>query len=51
MIVLILNSGMGRRMGVLTEEHPKCMTEITGVDSILSRQLKIIEKSGIKILL
>ncbi len=48
MKVLILNSGMGRRMGVLTEEHPKCMTEITQTDSILSRQLKIVAKAGIK---
>ncbi len=28
MKALILNSGMGSRMGVLTSEHPKCMTEI-----------------------
>ena len=26
MKALILNSGMGSRMGVLTSEHPKCMT-------------------------
>lgn len=25
MKVLILNSGMGSRMGVLTSEHPKCV--------------------------
>lgn len=48
MKVLILNSGMGRRMGFLTEGHPKCMTEITQTDSILSRQLKIVAKAGIK---
>lgn len=48
MKVLILNSGMGRRMGVLTQEHPKCMTELTDVDSILSRQLKIVANAGIK---
>ena len=48
MKVLILNSGMGRRMGALTEEHPKCMTELTAIDSILSRQLKLVAKAGIK---
>ncbi|MBR5231283.1 MAG: NTP transferase domain-containing protein [Clostridia bacterium] len=48
MKALILNSGMGSRMGVLTSEHPKCMTDITSSDTILSRQLKQIAKSGIK---
>lgn len=47
MKALILNSGLGRRMGVLTSEHPKCMTDITSEDSILSRQLKLIAKHGI----
>lgn len=37
MKVLILNSGMGSRIGVLTSEHPKCMTEISNIDTILSR--------------
>ena len=40
MKALILNSGMGSRMGVLTSEHPKCMTEISNRETILSRQLK-----------
>ena len=48
MKALILNSGMGKRMGVLTSEHPKCMTEISETDTILSRQLKLIAASGIK---
>ncbi len=47
MKALILNSGLGHRMGVLTSEHPKCMTEISGKDTILSRQLKLIEEAGI----
>lgn len=37
MKALILNSGLGTRMGVLTSEHPKCMTEISHTDTILSR--------------
>ena len=48
MKVLILNSGMGCRMGDITQTHPKCMTEITAEDTILSRQLKIIAESGIR---
>ncbi len=48
MKALILNSGLGHRMGGLTLEHPKCMTEISATDSILSRQLKLIAAEGIK---
>lgn len=48
MKALILNSGLGSRMGVLTSNHPKCMTEINSKDTILSRQLKQIANSGIK---
>ena len=48
MKALILNSGLGHRMGVLTSEHPKCMTEISGTDTILSRQLKLVAAAGIK---
>ncbi len=47
MRVLILNSGMGSRMGVLTSEHPKCMTEISARETILSRQLQLIADAGI----
>ena len=47
MKALILNSGMGSRMGVLTSEHPKCMTEISTRDTILSRQLKQLASAGI----
>ena len=47
MKALILNSGLGHRMGVLTSEHPKCMTEISSKDTILSRQLKLIAAAGI----
>lgn len=48
MKALILNSGLGSRMGVLTSEHPKCMTEISTKDTILSRQLKLIADAGIE---
>jgi len=48
MKALILNSGLGHRMGVLTSEHPKCMTEISPTDTMLSRQLRLLSKAGIK---
>ena len=48
MKALILNSGKGVRMGRFTSTHPKCMTEISGNETILSRQLKLLVKSGIK---
>ena len=48
MKALILNSGLGSRMGVLTSEHPKCMTEISARETILSRQLNLIAQAGIE---
>lgn len=47
MKALILNSGLGKRMGVLTSEHPKCMTEISHSETILSRQLHQLVDVGI----
>ena len=48
MKALILNSGLGSRMGVLTSEHPKCMTEISHQNTILSRQLRQLVSFGIE---
>ena len=48
MKALILNSGLGSRMGILTSEQPKCMTEISSHETILSRQLKQIADAGIE---
>ena len=48
MKALILNSGIGSRMGVLTSEHPKCMTEISASETILSRQLKALADNDVK---
>ena len=47
MKALILNSGTGSRMGVLTSEHPKCMTEISAKETILSRQLRQLADAGV----
>lgn len=48
MKALILNSGLGHRMGVITKEHPKCMTEISHKNTILSRQLRQLVSFGIE---
>lgn len=48
MKALILNSGLGHRMGMLTSEHPKCMTEISHNDTILSHQLRQLVDYGIE---
>ena len=48
MKALILNSGLGSRMGVITNEHPKCMTEISYKNTILSRQLRILVSFGVE---
>ncbi len=48
MKALILNSGLGSRMGSLTKEHPKCMTEIGQGETIVSRQLRMICDAGIR---
>lgn len=48
MKALILNSGMGKRMGMLTTQHPKCMTEISSTETILSRQLKLLASNNVK---
>lgn len=48
MKALILNSGLGNRMGALTNERPKCMTEISKSDTILSRQLNSLVEKGIQ---
>lgn len=48
MRALILNSGQGTRMGDETKYHPKCMTALFGGQTILGRQLRQLEKSGLE---
>ncbi len=48
MKALILNSGTGKRMGNLTTEYPKCMTEISNHETILSRQLHMLAEYDIQ---
>ena len=47
MIALLLNSGLGSRMGDETKEHPKCMTEIVPGETIISWQVKCLERVGV----
>ncbi len=48
MKALILNSGVGRRMGALTQNKPKGMTDIGRGHTILSRQLQQLSRAGIR---
>lgn len=48
MKALILNSGVGKRMGRLTENKNKCMAEIAQNITIIDWQLQMLEKTGIK---
>ena len=47
MKALILNSGIGKRMGELTQKHPKCMTPISEDHTVLSWQLELLKQVGI----
>ena len=47
MKALILNSGLGSRMGALTNDHPKCMTPVSPEETILSRQLEQLAAAGV----
>ncbi len=48
MKALLLNSGVGKRMGGLTKDKPKCMAEIGAGYTILSWQLYLLQKAGIR---
>jgi choline kinase len=48
MKALILNSGTGSRMGELARNMPKCLIELKKNETILGRQLGILQKCGIK---
>jgi len=47
MKAIILNSGVGRRMGNLTKDKPKCLVNISEEETILSRQLDILRRNKI----
>lgn len=45
MKALILNSGIGSRMGVLTSEHPKCMT-VSSTLNLPEKDFKAVTQKG-----
>ncbi|MCI8423745.1 MAG: phosphoenolpyruvate mutase [Lawsonibacter sp.] len=47
MKALILNAGRGTRMGQLTEERSKCLTELSTGETILGRQLRLLGEAGV----
>ncbi|EEG77517.1 phosphocholine cytidylyltransferase family protein [Dethiobacter alkaliphilus] len=47
MKALILNSGIGKRMGALTQDNPKCLVEVQENETILSRQVRALFNNGI----
>ena len=47
MKALILAAGLGARMGVLTENLPKCMLKVSEEETIIDRQLRQLSKAGI----
>lgn len=48
MKALILNSGIGKRMGEYTAQSPKCMVPLLEGETILERQLRQLQSIGIK---
>lgn len=48
MKALIFNSGLGSRLGKLTERNPKCMVRLASGESIFHRQLRILFSCGIR---
>ena len=47
MKALILNSGIGKRMGELTADKPKCMVEVVNDTTVLDMQISLILEANI----
>lgn len=48
MKAIIFNSGVGNRMGQLTENQPKCMVTLYNGETIFERQIRVLSSCGIK---
>ena len=48
MKLLLLNSGVGSRLGILTQNNPKCLIKINEKETILDYQLNKIIGSNLK---
>ena len=49
MKALIFNSGLGSRMGELTNNNPKCLVKLYNGETILERQIRILSELGINL--
>ena len=47
MKVIILNSGLGKRLADLTKDKPKCLINITQEETILGYQLTLLKKNNL----
>ena len=47
MRALIFNSGLGSRLGALTEHNPKCLVRLPSGETLLHRQLRLLSRCGI----
>lgn len=48
MKAIIFNSGIGNRMGILTQNSPKCMVKLYNGETVFERQIRILSDCGIK---
>ncbi len=48
MKALIINSGLGNRMGELTKDKPKAMAKLYNAETIFDRQIRILRECGIR---
>ena len=48
MKALILAAGLGTRLAPITDEHPKCMTEVVNGKTIIQKQIESLVENGIK---
>lgn len=48
MKALIFNSGLGKRLGEMTKNNPKCMVKLYNGESIFERQIRLLSERGIK---
>ena len=48
MKALILAAGLGTRLAPITDEHPKCMTEVIDGKTIIQKQIENLLENNIK---
>lgn len=48
MIAFIFNSGSGNRLKPLTDDKPKAFVELANGETIISRQLRLLKRAGIR---